>query len=300
MATRTDYFKLHFIVFLWGFSGILGKAVMIPAYEMVFYRTILSALGIGIVMYFVKETFYVNRRQFVQLILIGFIVAIHWLSFFQSARVSNVSVSLVGFATNSLWTALLEPLFNRTAIKKFEMFLGLVVILGLYVIFSVDFHYPLGLALGVLSGITSAFFSILNSRLVKSVPAYTISFYEMIGAFIALGLFMPIYQMLWADNGRLNLLPSAEDWLYIAIMAAACSVYAYTTAVELMKKVSVFLIQLTLNLEPVYGIIMAVMIFKSSEKMGLNFYLGTLIILCAVAGYPFLKRRYDNRVIVNP
>ena len=113
MATRTDYFKLHFIVFLWGFSGILGKAVMIPAYEMVFYRTILSALGIGIVMYFVKETFYVNRRQFVQLILIGFIVAIHWLSFFQSARVSNVSVSLVGFATNSLWTALLEPLFTQ-------------------------------------------------------------------------------------------------------------------------------------------------------------------------------------------
>ena len=299
MATRADYFKLHFIVFLWGFSGILGKLISIPAYEMVFYRTVLAAVGIGMVMFFVKETFYVNRRQFIQLILIGFIVAVHWLSFFQSARVSNVSVSLVGFATNSLWTAILEPVFNRTSIKKFEMFLGFVVILGLYVIFSFDFHYPLGLALGVLSGITSALFSILNSLLVKSVPAYTISFYEMTGAFIGLGLCMPLYKIFWAAGGELQLNPSAEDWLYITIMTAACSVYAYTTAVELMKKVSVFLIQLTLNLEPVYGIIMAVMIFKSSEKMGLNFYLGTLIILCAVACYPMLKKRYD-RVIINP
>jgi len=300
MATRADYFKLHFIVFLWGFSGILGKLVGIPAYEMVFYRTLLSALGIGIVMYFVNETFYASSKQLVQLILIGFIVAVHWVAFFESARVSNVSVSLVGFATNSLWTALLEPVFNRTTIKKFELFLGLLVIVGLYVIFSFDFQYPLGLALGVLSGITSALFSIFNSRMVRSIPSYTISFYEMIGAFVGLGLFMPIYKMTWAAHGALHLSPSAMDWVYLIIMTGACSVYAYTTAVELMKKVGVFLIQLTLNLEPVYGIIMAVIIFRSSEKMGITFYLGTLIILSAVACYPFLKRKYDNHVIINP
>jgi drug/metabolite transporter (DMT)-like permease len=299
MATRADYLKLHFIVFLWGFSGILGKLVAIPAYEMVFYRTLLSALGIGLVMLFVHEKFLVSSKQFLQLIVIGFIVAVHWVAFFEAARVSNVSVSLVGFATNSLWTAILEPLFNRSTIKKFELILGLIVILGLYIIFSFDFQYPLGLMLGVLAGFTSALFSIFNSRMVRRVPAYTISLYEMVGAFIGLALFLPVYKISWAVGGTLDLIPTMMDWVYMVILSGACSVYAYTAAVELMKKVSVFLIQLTLNLEPVYGIIMAVIIFGAEEKMGLNFYLGTMTILGAVVAYPFLKRRYDTRVPIN-
>jgi drug/metabolite transporter (DMT)-like permease len=298
MVTRTDYFKLHFIVFLWGFSGILGKLVSIPAYEMVLYRTLLSAIGIAMVMFFVNETFRISPKQFVTLTLIGFIVAIHWLAFFESARISNVSVSLVGFATNSLWTALLDPLFNRTSIKKFELILGLVVIFGLYIIFSFNFQYPLGLLVGVLAGFTSALFSIFNARMVKNVPAFTISLYEMMGAFIFLTLLLPIYKMSWASNQTLELLPGIMDWVYMIILSGACSVYAYTTAVELMKKVSVFLIQLTLNLEPVYGIVMAVIIFGAEEKMGLNFYVGTLVILSAVASYPFLKRKYDRQFTV--
>ncbi len=300
MASRADYFKLHFIVFLWGFSGILGKLVTIPAYEMVFYRSILSALGLGIVMLIAKEKFEVTRKEFFSLIFIGFIVAIHWVAFFASARVSNVSVSLVGFATNSLWTALLEPLFNRTTIKKFELILGLVVIVGLYIIFSFDFQYHLGLLLGVLAGFTSAIFSTFNARLVKRVPALTISFYGMIGAFIGLSLFLHLYKITWAEDGTLQLVPTLMDWIYMVILSGACSVYAYSTAVELMKKISVFLIQLTLNLEPVYGIIMAVIIFGSEEKMGLNFYIGTLIILSAVLLYPFLRRRYGQQFIPNP
>jgi drug/metabolite transporter (DMT)-like permease len=300
MVTRADYFKLHFIVFLWGFSGILGKLVTIPAYEMVFFRTLLAAIGIGMVMLFIHEKFKVSATQAVQLIAIGFIVAIHWLAFFESARVSNVSVSLVGFATNSLWTAMLDPLFNRTPVKKFELFLGFAVIAGLYIIFSFDFKYHLGLMIGILSGLTAALFSIFNARLVKTLPAFTISFYEMIGAFLCLLLFMPVYKVTWAPNATLHLTPGMMDWIYMIILTGACSVYAYSTAVDLMKKVSVFLIQLTLNLEPVYGIIMAVIIFGEEEKMGLNFYFGTLIILCAVASYPFLRRRFDHPLTVNP
>ena len=300
MASRADYFKLHFIVFLWGFSGILGKLVTIPAFEMVFYRSILSAFGIGIVMLIAKEKFRVTGKDFISLMFIGFLVAIHWVAFFASARVSNVSVSLVGFATNSLWTALLGPLFNRSVVKKFELMLGLVVIFGLYIIFSFDFQYHLGLLLGVLAGFTSAIFATFNGRLVKRIPALTISFYGMLGAFIGLSLFLPLYKITWAGNGTLHLIPSFMDWIYMAILSGACSVYAYTTAVELMKKISVFLIQLTLNLEPVYGIIMAVIIFGSEERMGVNFYIGTLIILGAVVSYPFLRRKYDQPLTINP
>lgn len=299
MATRPDYLKLHFIVFLWGFSAILGKLVTIPAVEMIFYRGILAAAGMAIVIILTRGTFQVNRMDFVKLILIGFIVALHWVTFFGSARVSNVSVSLVGFATNSLWTAMLEPWFNKTRVKKFELLLGLVVLFGLYVIFSFDFQYKLGLFFSIVAGLTSALFSIFNSRMVRTIPAYTITFYEMIGIVIGLIFFLPIYKFTWAENHTLQLIPSMWDWVFIGLLAGVCSVYAYSTAVELMKKVSVFLIQLSLNLEPVYGIIMAVIIFGDKEKMGLNFYAGTLIILSAVILYPFLKRRFDAPLPVN-
>ncbi len=295
MANRNDYFKLHFIVFLWGFSSILGKLISLPAMEMVFFRSILSVIGIVILVLFVRGNFKVSRIEFIKLILIGFVVALHWLAFFGSARVSNVSVSLVGFATNSLWAALLEPLFNRTRIKKFELLLGLVVISGLYIIFSFDFQYKLGLLIGVLAGFTAALFSVFNSKMIKTIDAYTITLYEMMGVFMGLGLFLPIYKNTWATDHVLQLSPSFNDWIYLIILAVVCSIYAYSQAIELMKKLSVFFIQLTLNLEPVYGIIMAVIIFKEKEKMGANFYAGTCIILLAVVLYPLLKNKIQTK-----
>lgn len=294
MASRNDYLKLHFIVFLWGFSAVIGKLVTIPAVEMVFYRALMAVVGMAIVIAATKGTFAVTGTQLTRLLLIGAIVAVHWMAFFGSARVSNVSVSLVGFATNSLWAALLEPWFNRTRIKKFELLLGLVVICGLYIIFSFDFQYKLGLVLGILAGFTSALFSVFNAKFVRSIPAFTITFYEMIGVFLSIGLFLPAYKYTWATNHTLHLVPSWMDLLYIGLLAGVCSVYAYSVAVELMKKISVFLLQLTLNLEPLYGIVMAIIVFGNQEKMGLNFYLGTLIILGAVATYPMLKRKYDH------
>lgn len=294
MPVKTEYLKLHFIVFLWGFSAILGNLVEIPAVEMVLYRALLASAGMAVVILVMKGTFAVTPKQLLQLFLVGTLVAVHWVAFFGSARVANVSVSLVGFATNSLWAALLEPLFNRSKIKKFELLLGLVVLSALYLIFSFRFQYYLGLALGVLAGFTSALFSVFNSRLVRKIPSSTITFYEMGGTFISLLIFLPIYQALWATGGRLQLLPSAEDILWISLLAFVCSVYAYAVAIELMKKITVFMLQLTLNLEPLYGIVMAVIIFGERERMGWNFYAGTVIILAAVLVYPWLKRRYDS------
>lgn len=298
MASSTDYLKLHFIVFLWGFSAILGKLVSISAVEMVWYRSIFAAIGMGVVIHFTRGDFKVSRSDLIKLLCIGAVVSVHWISFFGSARVSNVSVSLVGFATNSLWAALLEPWFNRTQIKKYELVLGLIVMAGLYIIFSFDFEYKLGLLLGVFAGFTSALFSVFNSRMVKRNGARTITFYEMIGVILATMLFFPFTDMMGIDL-RLPVLPPAMDLLYIAILAGVCSVYAYTVAVELMKRISVFMIQLTLNLEPVYGIIMAVMIFGQQEKMNINFYIGTVVILSAVITYPLLKKRFDRTVLID-
>jgi len=294
MASRNDYLKLHFIVFLWSFTAILGMLITIPSVEMVFYRATLAFIGMGIVIYFVQGSFRVSSSDLIKLLLIGFLVAFHWIAFFGAGKISNVSVSLVGFATNSLWAALLEPWFNRTRVKKFELVLGMLVIAGLYIIFSFDFHYRLGLLMGIVAGFTAALFSVFNSKMVRRIPAFTITFYEMIGAALGIALFFPLYKVTWAQGHQLQLVPTALDWLYIAILAIVCSVYAYSVAVDLMKRISVFLLQLALNLEPVYGIIMAVLVFKEKEKMGPNFYIGTLVILGAVSVYPILKKRIER------
>jgi drug/metabolite transporter (DMT)-like permease len=292
MVSTTDYFKLHFVVFLWGFTGILGKLISIPAVEMVFYRTLLAAFGMGILIIMTRGTFRVTKSDFIRIILTGFIVGIHWLAFFASARIANVSVSLVGFATGSLWTAFLDPLAKRQKINLVEIGFGAVVLAGLYVIFASDFSYSAGLILGIFSGLTCAVFSIINSQLVRRVDSFTITFYEMAGACLVIVMFFPAYQHYWAEANALQLSPTFTDWIYIALLAWLCSVYGYSAAVQLMKRISVFLFQLTMNLEPVYGIIMAFIVFGDREKMSSNFYVGTLLILLPVLLYPLVKRRF--------
>lgn len=298
MATSGDYLRLHFIVFLWGFSAILGKLITLSAVELIWYRSFFAAVGMALVIMLSRGTFKVSGADTLRLVGIGTIVAMHWFSFFGSARLSNVSVSLVGFATNSLWAALLEPWFNRTQIKKYELFLGLVVLAGLYIIFSFDFEYRLGLLVAVFAGFTTSLFSVLNARMVKRIPSRTISFYQMVSIFVVTGLCLPFVATTGTEI-HFPVLPTFMDFIYILLLAGACSVYAFTVAIELMKRVSVFMIQLTLNLEPLYGIIMAVLIFGDQEKMSTNFYVGALMIMIAVIAYPFMRKRFDRPVLIN-
>jgi drug/metabolite transporter (DMT)-like permease len=293
MVTTSDYLKLHFIVFLWGFTAVLGKLVTIPSVEMVFYRTLLAALGMGVLLLATRKNFIVTRADLLKLTATGFIIAIHWLTFFASGRVANASTSLVGFATCSLWAAFLEPILKHKRIKVIEVGLGLVVLAGLYIIFSFDFQYPTGLLLGIASGFTIALVGVINSKVVKRVDASVITFYEMAGACVAVLLFFPFYLRTWSSGATLELVPAPADWAYMAIMAWACSVYAYSVAINLSKRLSVFFIQLTLNLEPLYGIVLALLVFGEREVMGVNFYVGTLIILAAVVAFPLFKKKWD-------
>ena len=294
MATAGDYLKLHFIIFLWGFTAVIGLLISIPAVEMVFFRTLLASGGMGVLIYFSGGTFKLTSVDFFKVFLTGFIVSVHWLTFFYSGRVANASVSLVGFATGAFWTAILEPIANGKKINIIEVGLGILVVIGLYIIFSFDFQYQLGLTLGILSGLTVAMFAVINSKLVKRISSLTITFYEMVGATFATALFLPFYKILTAESGELNLNPTLLDWFYITILALVCSVYAYTVSVELMRRISAFVMQLTMTLEPVYGIIMAVLIFGEKEKMNTQFYIGTLVVISAVVLYPLLKTKQQS------
>lgn len=288
-----DFFRLHFIVILFGFTGILGKLVTLPAVEMVFYRTLLAAIGIGIFLLIMRRSPRVTASDARALLFTGSIVGIHWLSFFVSGRIANVSVSLVGFATASFWTSLLEPLFTRSRVKHLEVFLGLFVVVGLGIIFGSGFTYSVGLWVGILSGLSCAIFALINARLVKRIDPYVITFYEMIGSMGSIALFLPIYRDRWADDGLLRLVPAGMDWVWILLLAWLCTVYAYSAAVELFRRISVFLFQITLNLEPVYGILMALVVFGEAEQMTAMFYIGAFVIFCAVVAFPFAKRKLD-------
>lgn len=293
-----DYLHLHFIVLIWGFTAILGLLISLPAVELVFYRTLLAGLLLAVVVKVRGKHFALPPRHLAALLGTGALISAHWILFFAAARVANASVCLAGMATCSLWTALLEPLSSRKPLRLLEIFLGLLVVVGLYVIFHFEFDHALGLALAVASAMLAAVFTIINGRFTHRYDALVITGYEMGGAFLSTALFLPFYRETLAGGGQLHLVPTTTDWLYIGLLAWVCTVYAYSSAVQLMKKFSAFAMNLTVNLEPVYGIVLAFLFFGEKERMTTGFYLGTLVILLAVLAYPALSRLRPRKAVV--
>lgn len=294
MPNLKDYFQLHFIVLIWGFTAILGLLVHIPSVELVFYRTLIASILLFGLLYFQKASFNVSYSQLLKILGTGMLIAAHWILFFASAKVSTASVCLAGMTTATLWTSILEPLMHRRRIKTFEIILGFVIIFGLYIIFRFEFNHILGLSMAIASAFLAALFTVINSQLIKKHAPYTITFYEMVGACLGTVLFFPFYLMYFTTNKNLMLIPSVSDWVWIFILAGVCTVYAYSTGVKLMKKFTPFAINLTVNLEPVYGIVLAYLIFGDAEKMTVGFYLGTLIILIAVLTYPYFQNYFSK------
>ena len=291
MATLRDYLKLHLVVFLWGTTAVMAKLITIPAIEMLFHRTWMSAVGIFIFAWITKKSLKLSFIGVLKMIGIGIIVGIHWIAFFYGGQISTASLSLVGFATCSLWTAILEPIVNRKSVRPLEILLGLLVFAGLYIIFRFEIRFFNGFLLSVLSGFLASVFSIMNERLVRKHSATSIAFYEMAGAFLLVVLFLPYYKFNLANGMQLDLKPSASDWSYLLILSVVCSVFAFTMAVNLMKKLSVFTVQLTLNLEPIYGITLAIFVLNEQKYMTPSFLAGTALIMLAVLSYPILKKR---------
>ena len=293
---KKDFLTLHFIVLIWGFTAILGLSIDIPSVEVVFFRTLIASIGLWIALKVWKKRLKINSSKNLLIILgTGALIAAHWILFFLSARISNASVCLAGMATCSLWTSLIEPLSQGRKIRGFEVLLSIIAFIGIGVIFNVEFDYLSGLLIAVLSAFIAAVFTVINGRLTKTYDPYVITFYEMVGACIATVLFFPVYTGFFVD--KLMLTPELDDWFYLSVLAIVCTVYAYSVSVELMKRLSAFSVNLAVNLEPVYGIILALIIFGDSEEMSPGFYLGTLLILTSVLLYPLLNRRYKKKAL---
>ena len=301
-----DYFRLHFIVLLWGFTAILGKLLSLPPVEIVLWRTALAALGIGGLLAARRQSLRVSGGQLWRLLGVGVLVAAHWITFFLAARLSSVSVCLAGLATLALWTSLLEPLLLRRPVRAYEVGLGLLTMVGLYLVSRAELDQTTGLLVAVFSAGLSALFSVLNSRLTQQHSPLQLTFYEMLGASVSIALFLPFYGRYLSAGAGVQLGWQGYDWLWLLLLAGVCTVYAFSTFVELMKRFSAFTVNLTINLEPVYGIGLAVLLYWlhrqglldapqfQQERMTTNFYLGTLLIVSSVLIHPLLARRFKN------
>ena len=282
-----NYLHLHFIVFIWGFTAVLGDLITIAAVPLVWFRMLLGSIFVLIYIWFTKRKLKVSLKSLVIFALIGSLIALHWLAFFKAVKVSNVSITLAMMSTGAFFTSLLEPIFFKRKIIKYEVVFGLIVIVGLYIIFNVETAYLTGILFALLSSFLGALFSIFNGMIVKTHDATIISFYELFFGVVFITIFI-----LSTDGFNVSFFDlSSTDWIYILLLASVCTAYAFIAAVHIMKWISPYTLMLTTNMEPVYGIILALLILGDKEYMNPTFYLGALIILMTVIVNGIIKTR---------
>jgi drug/metabolite transporter (DMT)-like permease len=282
-----NYLLLHLIVFIWGFTAILGALITLDAIPLVFFRMGLAVLFI--VMYFLikKKSFRVDKKGVLKFLCTGIIIALHWVFFFKAIKVSNVSIALVTMSTGAFFTSLIEPLFFKRRIKSIEIVLGLLVIAGLYVIFNFETQYKLGIIYALISSFLGSLFAVLNGVFVKKYNANSISLYQL---FFGV-LFISIYLFFTNSFSIAFFQLSSSDWFYLLILSSICTAYAFIVSVKVMKYLSPYTVMLTINLEPIYAIILALFIFGDKEKMNPEFYYGAFIVLFVVLLNGIIKNK---------
>jgi drug/metabolite transporter (DMT)-like permease len=277
---RSTLIKLHVAVFLWGFTGVLGRLITLNAPLLVWYRLLITIITLFIMLWVSGGLEKLPARKVLQLFGAGAIVALHWVFFYGSIKFSNISIALVCLSSAGLFTAIIEPIFTKKKFNIREFFLGFVGIAGIYLIFHFDPHYKTGIIIGLLASVFSVIFSIVNKKVVASIAPKTMMLYELSGGLIAITILLPFYLQVLPSN---QLLPSVSDWFWLVLMSWFCTVLAMDLSLQALKKVSAFTQNLTLNLEPVYGIILAFAVYHENKELGTGFYLGFGLIILSVA-----------------
>ena len=281
---------LHFTVLIWGFTGVLGSLLSVSAIHLVWYRVLIAALSLFVYFILIGKSIQVTKRRLIELFFVGGVVGLHWVLFFHSIKISTVSVTLVTLSSVTLFTSILEPLINKAKMSKADVGIGLLIIGGIYLIFRFEFQYLWGIVLGLLAAVAASIFGIFNARMVKETPPSVITFYEMLSAFLWVSLAMAFMgdfnEKMWLKG---------SDWAYILLLGVVCTAVAYVMGVAVMKELGAFTVALATNMEPIYGMILALLIFGQQETMSTGFYAGAVIILSAVFLYPYIKVKIEHR-----
>src|SRR5215217_4562788 len=261
-AVNKNLLILHFTVFIWGFTGILGALISISAVQLVWYRVLIACVSLFLYFQFNKTAFSVSKRSFLQLIFIGAAVGGHWILFFASIKLSNVPVALVCLSSITLFIAILEPLIKKKRISRLEIIAGIFIVIGIFIIFKFEVRYTKGILAGLSSALCAALFSIANSIQVKKYEPPVIAFYELAGAFFWTTIFL-----FFAGGFDHNMVLSRADLGYLLLLGTVCTSLAYVAGVSVMRELSAFRVALITNLEPVYGIVMSFLFFGDNDKM---------------------------------
>lgn len=282
-----SYLHLHVIVFIWGFTAVLGKLISLEALNLVWYRMFFAAVIMVFVILISKQSLKIPLRVLAGFILSGIIIALHWLTFYQAIKVSNVSITLACLSTGAFFASILEPIFYKRKIIWYEVLFGLIVIFGLGIIFKVETQFTAGIYLAVTSAFLSALFSVLNGKYAKEYNPNVISIYELGSGVV----FISIYLFFAGSFTPAFFALSLNDLLWLLILSSVCTAYAFSASIKVMKFLSPFTVMLTINLEPIYGIFLVLLIFPENEQMSPMFYLGALIILVTVIANGIMKSR---------
>jgi drug/metabolite transporter (DMT)-like permease len=276
---KKAFLELHFAVFLAGFTGVLGRLITLNEGWLVWYRLLISSVTMWIIFSLAKKLQRVSIKDILKLSGIGFLSALHWVSFYGSIKYANVSVALVCFSATGFFTALFEPLFSKRKINAIEVLLGLIVIAGIYIIFHFDPKYKTGIILGVVCAILLAMVMILIRQFVQKINSQTILTYQLSGGFIALSLFMPLYLRAFPTA---YIIPGFSDWMWLLVLAWFCSVLAFQFSVNALQKLTAFTVNLSFNLEPVYGILLAFFVYHENKELNWSFFMGLTLIVLAL------------------
>lgn len=273
-----SYFHLHLIVFIWGFTAVLGKLISLDALPLVWYRMLIAVTIIFLYIKIKNIGLGLSKRLLFGFLFSGLVIALHWLTFFQAIKVSNISVTLACLSTGALFASILEPIFYGKKIVVYEVLFGLLVVVGLGIIFKVEGNYVEGIVLALTSAFLSATFSVINGKFAKYNNAAVITFYELLGG---VGFFS-IYLLFSGSFTADFFMVSMADLVWLFVLGSICTAYAFLASVKVMKYLTPYTVMLTINLEPIYGIILGILVFSESEKMSPEFYIGASIILATV------------------
>lgn len=289
---KKSYLLMHTAVLFLGFSGVFGKLITLNELVLTWYRVFFSTIFLFFILKIFKIKQSISTSEKIRIAKNGIFITLSWVLFYASIKYSNISIGVVCYCMASFFTAILEPLINRGKIKIAELLLSLLTIVGISFIFQVDTTYRLGIILGIISPLFASLYTIYNEKLVREYNSKLINYYQMLGGTLVLGLILPLYFYFQKST---SFIPGLKDTFYLIILALFCTVSVYLIFTEVLKKISPFTINLSLNLEPVYAIIIALLFFEESKELNVSFYIGLSFVILSVIIQTIISTVYRKK-----
>ena len=279
---------LHLVVFIWGFTAIIGNLISVGSTVLVWHRMLIAFISLFLFLQIRKKSVKVPLNVVLKFFGVGFVIALHWICFFEAIKISNVSITLACLSSATLFTAFLEPIFYKRKIKLYEVIFGIVIIGGLLMIFQFETNFRLGILVASLASFFGALFTVLNGKLVEKHSATNITMYEMLGGVIGI----TIYLIFLGKFDLQSLYLPMNDLFYILILAVVCTALAFLVSIHIMKELSPYTVIMANNLEPIYGIVLAFIFFNENENLTTGFYIGTIIILGSIFVNAYVSKKW--------